>query len=97
MYGVRALQSGNLFRAMRSCMTQLLMGSIIKIKSSLLKLSLACQLVFRGPLLITKRVQWNLGPVMNIHLNKLIDNPFENKKHLFFAGLRTGILFNQKK
>ena len=44
-----------------------------------------------------KRVQWSLGPVVNIHFNKLIDNPFENKGYLFFGGLRTGILFNQKK
>jgi len=44
-----------------------------------------------------KKVQWSVGPVANIHLNKLIDNPFENKRYLFFAGLRTGILFNQKK
>ena len=44
-----------------------------------------------------KKVQWNLGPVANIHLNKLVDNPFENKGYLFFVGLRTGILFNQKK
>jgi hypothetical protein len=44
-----------------------------------------------------KKVQWSLGPVANIHLNKLVDNPFDNKGYLFFVGLRTGILFNQKK
>ena len=44
-----------------------------------------------------KKVQWNLGPVANIHLNKLIDNPFDNKGYLFFVGLRTGVLFNSKK
>jgi len=44
-----------------------------------------------------KKVQWSLGPVANIHLSKLIDNPFDNKGYLFFVGLRTGILFNQKK
>ena len=44
-----------------------------------------------------KKVQWNLGPVANIHLNKLVDNPFENTGYLFFVGLRTGILLNQKK
>jgi len=44
-----------------------------------------------------KKVQWSLGPVANIHLNKLIDNPFDNTGYLFFVGLRTGILFNQKK
>ena len=44
-----------------------------------------------------KKVQWSLGPVANIHLNKLIDNPFENKRYLLFVGLRTNVLFNQKK
>jgi hypothetical protein len=44
-----------------------------------------------------KKVQWNLGPVANIHFNKLIDNPFDNKGYLFFVGLRTGVLFNSKK
>ena len=44
-----------------------------------------------------KKVQWSLGPVANIHLNKLIDSPFDNKGYLFFVGLRTGILFNQKR
>jgi hypothetical protein len=45
----------------------------------------------------TKKFQWSLGPVANIHLNKLVDNPFDNKGYLFFVGLRTGVLFNQKK
>lgn len=44
-----------------------------------------------------KRAQWSLGPVANIHLNKLVDNPFESKKYLFFAGFRTSILFNHEK
>lgn len=43
-----------------------------------------------------KKVQWNLGPVANIHLNTLADNPFDKKGYMFFVGLRTGILFNQK-
>jgi hypothetical protein len=42
-------------------------------------------------------MQWNLGPVADIHLSKLIDNPFENKRYLFFVGLRTGVIFNSKK
>jgi hypothetical protein len=45
----------------------------------------------------THRAQWNIGPVTNIHLNKLFDSPFENKQYLFFVGLRTAVLFNQKK
>ncbi len=44
-----------------------------------------------------KQTQWSLGPVVNIHLNRLVENPFESKKYLFFAGLRTNILFNKKK
>jgi len=52
---------------------------------------------FSWTLANNKRTQWSLGPVANIHLNRLIDNPFENKKYLFFVGLRTAILFNPKK
>ena len=44
-----------------------------------------------------KKAQWSLGPVANIHLHKLVDNPFDNAGYLFFVGLRTGVLFNQKK
>ena len=44
-----------------------------------------------------KKAQWSLGPIANIHLNRLVDSPFENKGFLFFAGLRTSILFNEKK
>jgi hypothetical protein len=43
------------------------------------------------------RTQWSIGPVANIHLNRLVDNPFENKKYLFFVGLRAAVLFNQRK
>jgi len=52
---------------------------------------------FSWTIVNNKKAQWSLGPVANIHLNKLIDNPFENTGYLFFIGLRTGILFNQKK
>ena len=45
----------------------------------------------------TKQAQWNLGPVATIHLNKLFDSPFESKQYLFFVGLRTAVLFEQKK
>lgn len=45
----------------------------------------------------TNQAQWNIGPVATMHLNKLFDSPFENKRYLFFVGLRTAVLFNQKK
>jgi len=45
----------------------------------------------------SKQVQWNLGPVVNIHLNRLADNPFDKKGNLFFAGLRTAVLFDRSK
>jgi hypothetical protein len=44
-----------------------------------------------------RRMQWSLGPFADIHLNKLVDNPFEDRKYLFFTGIRTSILFDQKK
>ena len=45
----------------------------------------------------SKKAQWSLGPVVNIHLNKLVDNPFDKTGYMFFAGLRTAVLFNPKK
>ncbi|HET6768155.1 MAG TPA: hypothetical protein VFH08_12170, partial [Chitinophagaceae bacterium] len=45
----------------------------------------------------TSQAQWKIGPVANIHLNKLFDNRFETKRYLVFVGLRAGVLFNQKK
>ena len=45
----------------------------------------------------SKKAQWSLGPVVNFHLNRLVDNPFDNSGYMFFAGLRTAVLFNPKK
>jgi len=44
-----------------------------------------------------QKFELTLGPVIDLHLNSFIDNPFEEKKHLFFAGLRTTVRFNSKK
>lgn len=37
------------------------------------------------------------GPVFDLHLNRLQSSPFEKNKYLFFAGLRSTIIFNNKK
>ena len=72
-------------------------GIYYKNKKLLNKTQFSLSTGFSWTIANNKQVQWSLGPVANIHLNKLVDNPFENKKYLFFVGLRTGILFNQKK
>jgi hypothetical protein len=72
-------------------------GIYYRNKSQLNKTQFSLSTSFSWTIANGKRTQWSLGPVANIHLNRLIDNPFENKKYLFFVGLRTGILFNQKK
>ena len=38
--------------------------------------------------------RWTIGPVLNLHLNSFLDNPFEDKKYLFFTGLRSSLIFN---
>ena len=43
------------------------------------------------------RFQVGAGPVVNLHLNSLQDAPFEKNKYLFFIGLRSTIIFNNKK
>jgi len=72
-------------------------GVYYKNKSQLNKTQFSLSTGFSWTIANNKRVQWNLGPVADLHLSKLIDNPFENKGYLFFVGLRTGVLLNSKK
>ena len=43
------------------------------------------------------RFQLGVGPVVDLQLSSLQDNPFEKNKYLFFIGLRSAIIFNNKK
>ena len=52
---------------------------------------------FSFTIINNKSIQWRMGPAVDIHLNSLLNSPFEDKKYLFFAGLRSRILFNSKK
>jgi hypothetical protein len=72
-------------------------GVYHKNKSQLNKTQFSLSTGFSWTIANNKQVQWNLGPVANFHLTKLVDNPFENKRYLFFVGLRTGVLLNSKK
>jgi hypothetical protein len=44
----------------------------------------------------SKKLEWSLGPVLNMHLNHLIDNSFEKEKYLIMTGIRTKIIFPGK-
>ena len=48
---------------------------------------------------ITKKDKFYMavGPVFDMHLNSLLDNPLDKKKYLLFAGLRSSVIFNSKK
>ena len=72
-------------------------GVYYKNKSQLNKTQFSLSTGFSWTIANSKKVQWKLGPVADLHLTKLIDNPFENKRYLFFVGLRTGVVFNSKK
>ncbi len=72
-------------------------GVYYKNKSQLNKTQFSLSTGLSWTIANNKQMQWNLGPVVNFHLTKLIDNPFENKRYLFFVGLRTGVVFNSKK
>ena len=72
-------------------------GVYYKNKSQLNKTQFSLSTGFSWTIANSKKVQWKLGPVADLHLSKLIDNPFENKRYLFFVGLRTGVVFNSKK
>jgi hypothetical protein len=47
---------------------------------------------------ITKKDKFYMaiGPVFDMHLNSLLDNPLDKKKYLMFIGLRTTVIFNSK-
>ena len=66
-------------------------------KSQLNKTQFSLSTGFSWTIANTKQLRWNLGPVANFHLTRLVDNPFENKSYLFFVGLRAGVLINSKK
>src|SRR5688572_766900 len=66
-------------------------------KSQLNKTQFSLSTGFSWTIANNKKMQWNLGPVANFHLTKLVDNPFESKRYLFFVGLRAGVLLNPKK
>lgn len=72
-------------------------GVYYKNKSQLNKTQFSLTTGFSWTIANGKQLQWNLGPVADIHLTRLVDNPFENKSYLFFVGLRTGLLLNSKK
>ncbi|HMK20190.1 MAG TPA: outer membrane beta-barrel protein [Chitinophagaceae bacterium] len=72
-------------------------GVYYKNKSQLNKTQFSFSTGFSWTIANNKNVQWKLGPVADLHLTKLIDNPFENKRYLFFVGLRTAVLLNSKK
>jgi len=72
-------------------------GVYYKNTSQLNKTQFSLSTGFSWTIANNKQVQWNLGPVADLHLSKLIDNPFENKRYLFFVGLRTGVYLNSKK
>jgi len=72
-------------------------GVYYKNKSQLNKTQFSITTGFSWTIANNKNIQWNLGPVADLHLSKLVDNPFENKRYLFFVGLRTGVLLNSKK
>ena len=66
-------------------------------KNLLNKTQFSLSTAFSWTIANTNDAQWNIGPAATMHLNKLFDSPFENKQYLFFVGLRTAVLFNQKK
>jgi hypothetical protein len=43
------------------------------------------------------KIEWHIGPVINLHFDQMLNNPLDRNKYLFFAGIRTSILFNKKK
>ncbi len=45
----------------------------------------------------SKNIQWSVGPVLNVHISRFLDNSFEGEKYLLMPGIRTKILFPERK
>ncbi len=72
-------------------------GIYYKNKNLLNKTQFSLSTGFSWTVANNKRMQWIVGPFADIHLNKLVTNPFEDKKYLHFIGMRTAMIVNQKK
>ena len=72
-------------------------GIYYKNKNLLNKTQFSLSTGFSWTVANNKRIQWRVGPFADIHVNKLVDNQFEDKKYLHFIGIRTAVLVNQKK
>lgn len=44
-----------------------------------------------------RKMQWSLGPVVDVHVNRFMLNPNETDKYLLMFGFRTRIIFPSKK
>ena len=44
----------------------------------------------------SKKLQWSFGPVFEVYLNQLLDNPLDKNKYLMMPGLKSRILFPVK-
>lgn len=45
----------------------------------------------------SKKIQWSVGPVINVHFTRLLKNPFEGDKYLLMPGIRTKIILPGRK
>ena len=72
-------------------------GIYYKNKNLLNKTQFSLSTDFSWTVANNKRMQWTVGPFADIHVNRLVDNQFEDKKYLHFIGIRTAVLVNQKK
>ncbi len=52
---------------------------------------------FSCTLISKSHVQWTIGPLADIHVNSLLNNPLEKKKYLLFTGIKTSVSFSSKK
>lgn len=44
-----------------------------------------------------RKMQWNVGPTVDVHINRFMLNPNETDTYLLMFGLRTRIIFSSKK
>lgn len=66
-------------------------------KSRINKMQFSISAGFAWGFFSRKKMEWNIGPAVDIHLSRLMNSPPDRNKYLLFAGVRTAIIFPGKK
>ncbi len=91
------IKAGRLFSANALVYDTVAYGIYYNSNKHLNKIQLGLTLGLSKTILNKEKYQWAIGPVADIHVSSLLNNPLEKKKYLLFTGIRTSVIFSSKK